>query len=87
MKVDNNILTILTKDDQKEIKQALKNIIIEQIKSDFESQDEYIFDRDSIDELMEEAMDEIKEEIKPLLKDFLFSEMEKKLGIKQKGGK
>ena len=79
--MDNNILTILTETDRYEIKRALKDIIIEQIKSDFEDNDCYLFDINDINGVMEEAITEIKEEIKPLLKEKLFAEMKAKLEL------
>ena len=79
--MDSNILTILTETDRDEIKKALKDIIIEQIRSDFNENSCYLFDIDDINNVMEEAIAEIKEEIKPLLKEKLFAEMKEKLEL------
>lgn len=77
----NNILTILTETDREEIKRALKEIIIEQIRSDFADTGSYIFDPSEVDNMMTDAIDEVKEEIKPILKEYMMEEMKKKMGI------
>lgn len=78
--MDNNILAILTTEDRDDIKKALKDIIINQIREDVRG-DTYIFDSNDLNDMMQEAITEIKEEIKPILKDFMFNKMKKKLGI------
>ena len=79
--MDNNMLTILTSEDRDEIKQSLKNVIIEPIESDFRESTNYLFDANDISDMLQEAIKEVKAEIKPLMKDYLLQEMQKKLGI------
>jgi ribosomal protein S3AE len=79
--MNNDILTILTSEDKDDIRKALKDIIVNRIKEDFQDYDSYIFDGDSLGEIIEEAIEEVKDEIKPLLKEQMFNEMKKKLGM------
>ena len=79
--MDNNILAILTETDREEIKRALKDIIIEQIRDDFAENDMYLFDKNEINEMMDEAIMEVKSEIKPLLEQKLLKEMREKLNM------
>lgn len=74
-----NVLTILTSEDKVEIKMAMKEIIIDQIKSDFENYDCYLFNPTHIQDMIEEIVDEIKEEIKIAYKEKIMKEMEEKL--------
>lgn len=82
MKMDNNILTILTSEDKEDIRVALKDIIIERIKDDFEAYNCFIFDPDELDTMIQDAVEEAKAEIKPMVKEFMFNEMKNKLGLK-----
>ena len=79
--MDNNILTILTESDREEIKKALKDIIIDQIRSDFADCNMYLFDQTQLSEMMDEAIEEVKLEIRPLLEKKLLVEMREKLNM------
>jgi len=79
---DNNILTILTSDDKDDIREAVKQLIVEQVKSDLEGSDYYIFDPDELQEMLANLAEEVKEEIKPLVKEKMFADMMKKLDLK-----
>lgn len=74
-----NVLTLLTSEDRFEIKKAMKEIIVEQIKSDFESYDCYLFDPSQIQDMIEEVVDEVREEVKIAYKEKVMKEMEEKL--------
>lgn len=76
-----NILTILTETDREEIKRALKDIIIEQIRTDFEERTTYIYNPSNLDVMFDEAIEEVKEQIKPLLEQELMKQMKEKLGL------
>ena len=78
---DNNILTILTSDDRDEVRESIKQLIIEQVKSDLEESEYYIFDPDELQEMLTNLAEEVKEEIKPLIKEKMFSDMMKKLEL------
>ncbi|HHX71285.1 MAG TPA: hypothetical protein GX708_24985 [Gallicola sp.] len=78
---DNNILTILTSDDRDEVRESIKQLIIEQVKSDLEESDYYIFDPDELQEMLTNLAEEVKEEIKPLIKEKMFGDMMKKLEL------
>lgn len=78
---DNNILTILTSDDRDEVRTAIKQLIIEQVKTDLEESDFYIFDPDELQDMLTNLAEEVKEEVKPLIKEKMFSDMMKKLDL------
>ena len=78
---DNNILTILTSDDRDEVRESIKQLIIEQVKSDLEESEYYIFDPDELQEMLTNLAEEVKEEIKPLIKEKMFGDMMKKLEL------
>lgn len=78
---DTNILTILTSDDRDEVRNAVKQLIIEQVKSDLEQSEYYIFDPDELQEMLSDLAQEVKEEVKPLIKEKMFADMMKKLDL------
>jgi len=78
---DNNILTILTSDDRDDVRNAVKQLIIEQVKSDLEQSEYYIFDPDELQEMLSDLAQEVKEEVKPLIKEKMFADMMKKLDL------
>lgn len=75
------ILKIFTSQDEVEIKQSFKEIIIEQFKSDLENNQNYLFDPNDIEEMIREAFEEIvneiKEEYKEKLREKMFSLVDK----------
>lgn len=78
----NNITTLFTSEDKKEIREAIKEIVIEQIKNDFENYSNYLFDPSQIEDMTCEVIEEVKEEVKEIYKAKLMKEMEEKLGLK-----
>lgn len=78
---DNNILTILTSEDRDEVRGAIKQLIIDQVKSDLEESEYYIFDPDELQEMLSSLAEEVKEEVKPLIKEKMFADMMKKLEL------
>lgn len=79
--MDTDILTILTKSDREEIKSAMKNLIIEQFESDLKDTDAFLFDYQSLEDMIEEVIEEVKTEIRPLAKKKLKAEMKSKLNL------
>lgn len=78
---DENILTILTSDDRDDVRDAVKQLIIKQVKTDLEERDYYIFDPDELQEMLSNLAEEVKEEVKPLIKEKMFADMMKKLDL------
>lgn len=76
-----NVITLLTTEDKDEIKKAIKEIIIEQVKNDFDSYDTYLFNPRQIESMIEEVVEEVKYEIRDTLKEKMIKEMETKLGL------
>lgn len=76
-----NVITLLTTEDKDEIKKAIKEIIIEQVRNDFDSYDTYLFDPRQIELMIEEIIEEVKYEIRGTLKEKMIKEMEGKLGL------
>lgn len=79
--MNTNILTVLTSEDRDDIRVALKEIIIEQVKEDFRDNGSYLFDREDVEGMVHEALEEAKEEIKLQLKEVMLKQMQDKLGI------
>ena len=76
----NNIFAIFTSDDKEEIKQAMKECIIEQMKEELEElRYSYIVDDEQLANMSTEIINEIKEEIKAEYKDMFRKQMEEKL--------
>ena len=65
------IMKIFNSEDEKEIKQAFKDIIIKQFKNDLEDSGEYFFDRSMVEELITEMFTEVVEEVKGEVKDMI----------------
>lgn len=67
-----NILKIFSSEDEKEVKQAFKDLLIEQFRSDLEANDCYLFDpsrvEDMIHDVYEECIEEIREDLKKMIK-------------------
>lgn len=59
-----DIFTLLTSEDKKDIINAVKELIIKQVEKDLSDNYSYLFNVDSLEEMIEEAVDEIKEELK-----------------------
>ena len=76
-----NILTLLTSEDKDEIRKAIKEIIIKQVRSDFENNSFYLVDPNQIEDMVSEVVEEVKEEVREIYKEKLIKEMEEKLGI------
>lgn len=58
-----NIIKIFNSEDEKEIKQSFKGILIERFKEDLESMDVYLFSPDKIEDAINEAIEELIEEL------------------------
>lgn len=62
------ITKILTTEDQQELKQGFKEIILEHFRNDLEQMDVYLFDPNVIEEMIQEAFEEVINEVKEDLK-------------------
>ena len=58
------ITKIFTTEDQKELKQGFKEIILEHFKNDLEQMDVYLFDPSSVEDMIIEAFEEVVNEVK-----------------------
>ena len=75
-----DILALFTSEDRDEIKQAMKECIIEQMKIELEEMRySYIVDDEQLSDMSKELVEELKEEIKSEYKDMLRKQMEEKL--------
>lgn len=76
-----NIMTIFTTKDKQEMRDAMKEILIESFERDVEfwQRDNYIFNSDLIDEMVEEIREELMAEIKEKLKKDIYAKLEKDL--------
>ena len=75
-----NILTLFTSEDKNDIKQAVKNIIIEQINADMtELRYSYIIDDNDLSEMVVGLLEELKAEIKVEYKEKLRAKFEAQL--------
>jgi Glu-tRNA(Gln) amidotransferase subunit E-like FAD-binding protein len=78
-----NIIKIFNSQDETEIKEAFKEIIKEQFKSQIEEMDLYLFDSNEIEDMIKEAFEEIinevKKEYKEKIKDKMFEAINKKV--------
>lgn len=72
------ITKIFTTEDQQEMKQSFKEIIIEQFKNDIESNELFLFDPNEVSSMVDAAFIEAIEEIKAEFKKKLRKQM---LGI------
>ena len=70
-----NILKIFDTEDKTELKQAFKEIIKDQFRSDLEQMDVYLFDPNDIEEKIQEAFDEIIDDFKKDYKEKLKERM------------
>lgn len=77
-----NISKIFNSQDELEIKQAFKEIICEQFKTQIEEMDVYLFDMNRIEEVIEEAFEEIVNDIKKEYKEKLKEKMNQALDKK-----
>ncbi len=86
-----NILKIFISQDVSEIKQSLKEIIIEQFRSDFEENSSYLFSPDDVREIMmetfNEVLNEVKQEYKSKLREKISSLTDKEIEKIVKGKK
>jgi hypothetical protein len=74
-----DIFALFTSEDRDEIKQAMKECIIEQMKIELEEfRPAYMVDEEQLSEILSETLAEIKEEIKAEYKDMLRKQMEEK---------
>jgi len=75
-----NICKIFTSEDQTEIRQSFKQILIDRFKEELEDFTDYFFDKDVIDgmveALFEEILDEIKNEIKEVVKEKVLNSLD-----------
>lgn len=76
-----NILTLFTSEDRDEVRKAIKEIIIEQVRSDFENTTHYLVDPSQVEDMVAEVVEEVKEEVRSIYKEKLINEMEEKLGL------
>lgn len=74
-----NIVKIFNSEDEKEVKQGLKDIIIEQFRNDLESYDMYLFNPDKIESMIEDAFQEVIAEAKEVMKKKVFAAFEEKI--------
>lgn len=76
-----NIIKIFTSEDKSELKDAFKEIIKEQFKSEVEENDRYLFDPNEIEEMVTEAfqevIDKVKEEYKVKLREKMLAMVDK----------
>jgi len=70
-----DILKIFNPQDESELKQAFKDIIINQFKNDFEENSTYLFDPNTVEEMVEDSFREVINEIKGEYKEILRSKM------------
>lgn len=75
------ILTLFTSEDKDEIRKAIKEIIIEQVKTDFENTSTYLVDPSQIEDMVSEVVEEVKDEVRSIYKEKIMKEMEEKLGL------
>ena len=59
-----NIITLSTNEDKDEIKKAIKEMIIEQIRNDFENTSTYLIDPSQIENMFLEVVAEVKDEVR-----------------------
>jgi len=72
-----DILTLFTSEDKNDIKQAVKNIIIEQINIDMtELRYSYIINDSQLSDMVAEIIEELKEEVKAEYKEILRKKFE-----------
>lgn len=78
-----DIEKIFNEQDKEELKRAMKNIIIEQFRSDLRDMGVYLLHPDNVAEYLQEAMEEIindvKDEYKEIIKQKIQREVEYKL--------
>lgn len=72
-----HIAKIFTSQDKQELRNAFKEIIIEQFKNDLEQLNVYLFNPDSIETMITEAFEEIINGIKSEFKEKMRNELEK----------
>ena len=72
-----SIKTFFTTEDVSEMKQAIKDIILDQFKNEIASLDEYLVDTDVLQDLIQDTYEEIMKELKTELKYKLSQKMEK----------
>ena len=71
-----SILKIFNPKDEQELKKAIKDVIIKQIKIDMREQDEYIFNSEELEEMIKDSFQEIIEELKGEFRPILRAKME-----------
>ncbi len=59
-----NIIKIFNSQDETEIKQALKEILIDHFKNDLEQMDCYLFDPSDFEDMIKEVLQEVADEFK-----------------------
>lgn len=79
--MDKNMLTVLTSEDRDEIRKALKDIIIEQIKEDISNNDYYLIDNSELQDFITEVMEDVKNDIRPIIYDILMKDVKNKFNI------
>ena len=73
------IETLFTPQEQQELKESMKQVIITQFEKDLENSSCYIIDSDDIREFAQEVLEELKDEIKREFKEKMKIEFEKKM--------
>jgi hypothetical protein len=81
------ISKIFNSQDQTEVKQAFKEIIIAQFKKELEELEEYFFDKNVIDDMINETFKEILSEVKSEMKAMIKNKMLGSLDIRIKKSK
>lgn len=59
-----NILKIFTSEDEKEIKQSFKEVLIGQFGKDLDENNYYLFNPDEVNDIINEAVEEVMEDFK-----------------------
>lgn len=67
-----NIIKIFNSQDEKEVKQAIKDVLVEQVRRDLDDNDTYLFNPQRVEDMIhsayEECIEEIKEDLKKMIK-------------------
>jgi hypothetical protein len=80
-----NIIAILTSEDKDFIKRNLIELIVEQMKSDLRSWDEYILYPPDVQSLVADAMEQAQSEFEEYVKSFYLEKMKSDF-LKMQGG-
>ena len=73
------IETLFSPQEQSELKQSMKQVILTQFEKDLAESNEYIITGRDLEEFVEECLEELKDEIKSEFKEKMRVEFEKKM--------